>query len=385
MNEKIKKQSEEWHLIEMPFADRVDRFWNWFIENEKKLSEMINPKTSEDAEELTTLINEGTALISDKIYYNIGRDYEFSFSVEGWPDLFILYPYIISRMPDCLKSRWKFNPFNYGTDKAFGFRMFGIDLDTSQIMVRASYIESSGTFKIYYYEKNLNKLSADESDDAISVILGNTIGEAISFMYIEGIERVSESEDDMISLYDLRKHIKKILESHDKKLFDNPKENYIGYQINPKESNELRYDVILGYTCLDSLVQDYYNDSTDIFDHVNSFGAQAVFIAFQNPDNLEENEILNLRHNIEDKIIGKILEPMSLGQVIGGATGTQNSYIDLIVYDFDAFVNAVTPMLKQYPQIPFYLSEFRRHSKPLKLTEGVKTHRSWLHRLFGKH
>lgn len=104
MNEKIKQHVEDCN-IEMPFAYRVERFWNWFVENEKKLSEMIQPKTSEDANELTAFINEGTSLISDNLYYNLSVDNEFSFSVEGWPDLFILYPYIISRMPDCLKSR----------------------------------------------------------------------------------------------------------------------------------------------------------------------------------------------------------------------------------------------------------------------------------------
>lgn len=60
MNEKIKQHVEDCN-IEMPFADRVEKFWNWFVENEKKLSEMIQPKTSEDANELTAFINEGTS------------------------------------------------------------------------------------------------------------------------------------------------------------------------------------------------------------------------------------------------------------------------------------------------------------------------------------
>lgn len=111
--------------------------------------------------------------------------------------------------------------------------------------------------------------------------------------------------------------------------------------MNPQESDELRYDVIIGSTCLDSIVADYYNDSTDIFDHVNSFGAQVVFIAFPNPDDTDGNDILNLRHDIEDRISDEILEPMNIGQVIGGATGTHNSYIDLMVYDLITFTHVV--------------------------------------------
>ena len=91
--------------IYVPLAGRVERFWNWFVDNEATLSEMIHPKTQEDADEFMEFIHEGTALISENMNYNLGGDYEFTFSVEGWPDLFILYPYIISHMPESLKAK----------------------------------------------------------------------------------------------------------------------------------------------------------------------------------------------------------------------------------------------------------------------------------------
>lgn len=355
--------------IYVPLAGRVERFWNWFLDNETKLSGMLHPKTQEDAEEFMAFVREGTALISENMYYNLGGDYEFSFSVEGWPDLFIIYPYIISCMPESLKAKWKFYPFNRGTDAAFGFRMYGADIDTSKIMVQDSYLEKTGNFHISYYAQNLNALSENESDSAMWVILENTLGEGISFKYIDEIEQVAEPKVGMIPLPELRTHLKNTLESHDRKFFENPKEIYSTYRLNPQESDKLRYDVIIGSTCLDSIVADYYNDSTEIFDHVNSFGAQVVFIAFRNPDDTEGNDILNLRHDIEDRISDEILVPMKLGQVIGGASGTDNSYIDLIVYDLITFIHAVNPLLAQYPKLSFYLSDFRQHAGLTRLTE----------------
>ena len=359
--------------IYVPLAGRVERFWNWFVDNEATLSEMIHPKTQEDADEFMEFIHEGTALISENMNYNLGGDYEFTFSVEGWPDLFILYPYIISHMPESLKAKWKFNPFNRGTDAAFGFRMYGTDIDTAKIMVRASYIEKTGSFQISYHEKGLNALPVNESDGAMWVILENTLGEGVSFKYIDSIEPAAKPKDGMIPLPELRKHIKETLEAHDRKFFDNPKDIYSTYKLNPQESDQLRYDVIIGSTCIDSIVADYYNDSTDIFDHVNSFGAQVVFIAFPNPDDTDGNDILNLRHDIEDIISDKILEPMNLGQVIGGATGTHNSYIDLIVYDLITFIHVVKPLLAQYPNLSFYLSDFRQHAGLTRLTEATSS------------
>ncbi len=143
--------------------------------------------------------------------------------------------------------------------------------------------------------------------------------------------------------------------------------------MNPQESDELRYDVIIGSTCLDAIIADYYNDSTDIFDHVNSFGAQVVFIAFPNPDDTDSSDILKLRHDIEDRLSDEILEPMNLGQVVGGAAGTENSYIDLIVYDLITFINVVKPLLAQYPKLSFYLSDFRQHADLIQLTKATSS------------
>lgn len=351
--------------IYIPLTQRVDRFRNWFTENEAKLSEMISPDSQEDAEELIEFIREGTSMISDNMNYNLGGDHEFTFSVEGWPDLFILYPYIISRMPESLKSKWKFSPFNKGTDRPFGFRMFGEQIDTARIMVGASFVEKSGRFRISYYDRNLSSLSDRQSDQAMWIILENTLGEGVSFKYIDMIEQASAPEADMIPLPSLRNHIRTTLEAHEQKFFENPKDIFSTYRMNPQESEELRFDVMTGSTCFNPILADYYNDSTDIFDHINSFGAMAVFITFANPD---VNDILSLRHDIEDKISAELLEPMNLGMLLGGATGTTNSYIDLIVYDYITFINSVSEILKQYPEISFYLSEFRQHTGVTRLT-----------------
>lgn len=356
--------------IELPLTVRVEKFWNWFVENECKLSYMINPESQEDAERFMEFIHEGTSLISENLNYNLGGDYEFSFAAEGWPDLFVIYPYIISRMPECLKAKWKFYPFNQGTDKSFSFRMFDADIDTERLMVRASYIENTGRFNIAYYEDSLNELPGNESDNLMWIILENTLGEGVSFKYINAIEPASEAGDDMISLLQLRNHIKETLEAHDRTFFENPKDIFSTYKLNPQKSNDLRYDIIIGSTCLESIISDYYEDSTDVFDHVNSFGAQAVFIAFPNPADSDGHDVLNLRHEIEDRISGEILDPMNLGQITGGATGSCSSYIDLIVFDVLAFADSVRHVLEQYPQCSFYMSDFRQHAQLIRLTES---------------
>ena len=313
-------------------------------------------------------ISKGTNLISEDMHFNIGGDHEFTFSVEGWPDLFIIHPYIISCMPECLKGKWKFFPFNPGKVGSFAYRVHDTDVDMGKIMVKASYDEKRENFNIRYYDKNLCTLPEENSDGNFHVILELVLGEGVSFKYVNGIERASGIEEGMIALSGLRQHIEETVKSHGHEFFENPKDVYTGYQLTPKESDELRFDVIVGSTCLSSIVADYYHDSTELFDHANGFGAQALYIVFQN--GAGEDNILNFRHDLEDRITEEILEPGNFGVITGGATGTEYSYIDLFVYDFPAFAMKVRALLKEYSQFSFYISDFIRNGHILQLTEA---------------
>lgn len=353
----------------LPLTRRVKEFWNWFVENEEKLSGMMNPKSMEEADAFMEFISKGTNLISEDMHFNIGGDHEFTFSVEGWPDLFIIYPYIISCMPECLKGKWKFFPFNPGKVGPFAYRVHNTDVDMGKIMVKASYDEKRENFNIRYYDKNLCALPEENSDGNFHVILELVLGEGVSFKYVNGIERASGIEEGMIALSGLRQHIEETVKSHGHEFFENPKDVYTGYQLTPKESDELRFDVIVGSTCLDSIVADYYHGSTEIFDHADGFGVQALYMVFQN--GVGEDNILNFRHDLEDRITEEILEPGNLGVITGGATGTEYSYIDLFVYDLRAFVKKVIPLLDEYPEYSFYISDFIRNGRIHQLTEAA--------------
>ena len=353
----------------MPLTRRVKEFWNWFVENEEKLSGMMNPKSMEEADAFMEFISKGTNLISEDMHFNIGGDHEFTFSVEGWPDLFIIYPYIISCMPECLKGKWKFFPFNPGKVGSFAYRVHNTDVDMGKIMVKASYDEKRENFNIRYYDKNLCALPEENSDGNFHVILELVLGEGVSFKYVNGIERASGIEEGMIALSGLRQHIEETVKSHGHEFFENPKDVYTGYQLTPKESDELRFDVIVGSTCLSSIVADYYHGSTEIFDHADGFGVQALYMVFQN--GVGEDNILNFRHDLEDRITEEILEPGNLGVITGGATGTEYSYIDLFVYDLRAFVKKVIPLLDEYPEYSFYISDFIRNGRIHQLTEAA--------------
>lgn len=360
---------------EMPFRKRVEDFWEWFLANEAKLSEMVHARDENEADNFVEFIGQGANLISEDVHFNMGGDHEFTFSVEGWPDLFFLYSYVVSRMPDSLKGKWKFFPFNPGKQEPFRFKMYDTDVDMMDVQVAASYQEETNDFILTYYEKNLCALPEDKSWNVFYIMAEIMLGEGVTFQYIKTVEKAEKPQAGMIALPELRKHIEETLQAHDKKFIENPKDVYTTYKFAPKEADEelpLRYDVVIGSTCLNSLVAEYYQNTTELFDHINSFGAQAVYLNFPHHNGKDEDasSVLNFRHDLEDRINDEILVPEGLGLLLGGATGTESSYIDLLVFDFNQFADKVRVLLQEYPQYSFYLSDFRQNCRLFRLTEG---------------
>lgn len=369
MNDTLKQQID--NNIEIPFKSRVDAFWQWFMQNEAELSEMVEKRGEYDADTIVEFINKGTSLIAEDVHFNIGGDFEFTFSIEGNSHLFYLYPYLISRMPESLKGKWHFFPFNQGTDNSFEFQMYGVKVDMAEVQVAVSYNEEQNDFAISFYEESLCSLLEDQSYNAFYIMMEITLGEGISYQYISEVKRLDKSAEGMIPLPELRKHIIETLNLHGKEVFDNPQDVFISYQLEPEDNEELRYDVVVGSTNFSSLVSQYYQNDTELFDHINQFGARAVFIAFPYEDDGSDrrNEVLNFRYELEDRIEKEILKPDGLGILLGGASGTGSYYMDFLLFDVPAFLEKVVPLLREYPQYSFYLSDFRQDCRLTRLSE----------------
>lgn len=356
--------------VRLPFRKRVDDFWQWFAANETELSRMVEKRNEYDTDEVVKFVSQGTDLLSEDVHFNLGGNYEFTFSVEGHSDLFYLYPYLVSRLPEPFKEKWHFSPFNPGTDSTFSFGMYGVQVDMANIRVTVSYEEERNDFDILFYEQNLCSLPEAQSYNAFYIMMEIMLGEGVSYQYIADVKRADELSENMIPLPALRGYIRDTLESHNKKMYDNPREVYTSYRFEPEENEELRYDIVAGSTCFTPLLSQYYQDSTELFDHINRLGAQAVFLAFPfaNENEGDGKKVLDFRYELEDRLEAELLKPEGLGLLLGGAIGQGTCYIDLLLFDQPAFIEKVFFLLKEYPQYRFYLSDFRQHGNILCLS-----------------
>lgn len=357
--------------IGLPFKKRVQDFWKWFTDNEAELSRIVENRGQLDGGDAVGFITDGTNLINEDVHFNLGGDYEFTFSVEGNTHLFYLYPYIVSQLPVQFKDKWHFFPFNQGTDASFSFGMYGVNVDMAQVQVAVAYQEDINAFNVHFYEEQLCTLEETQSYNAYYIMMEIMLGEGLSYQYIANVERADVPLENMITLPELRTYITDTLKAHDQEVFDNPQQVYTGYRFEPQESEELRFDILAGSSCFQPLIADYYNGSTELSDRLNNFGVQAVFIVFAY-DNEEEGagkKTLDFRYELEDRLTAELLEPEGLGLLLGGAIGTGSCYIDLLLFDREAFLEKVIPFLEEYPQYCFYLSDFCQDGDLYRLFE----------------
>ena len=349
------------------FIERGNAFWSWFLENEEKLSDMVENNKEYETDDIVSFVSDGVGIISDELHFNIGGNHEFTFTVEQRDYLFYLLPWLCSRMPAELRGKWKAFPYMQSTGgNSFGFGMYDARLKTDDVMVFAEYDEASNTFNLRFYEENLCALEDDECYSAFRVVSKITVGEGLARVYINNLEKAAEVEAGMIPLTELEKYMLDIIEKSGRQLITRPDERYSVYSLTPEEG-PLRYDVTSGASCFTRLVAEYYRGETETANSFAELGAQAMFLstpAGENP--------LELRHELEDALETEVLGVRGSGEeigiVLGGAIGTENIYIDVLLYDKLLFEMRARDFLAGYKQ-SFLLCGFSQNGSRLKMTE----------------
>jgi hypothetical protein len=93
----------------------------------------------------------------------------------------------------------------------------------------------------------------------------------------------------------------------------------------------LRGDSFTGTTRNFRLLRDYFNAEGNMDDPLAGSGAEFVFVAIDSGI-LPRGEEIGFRGDLEDAIADRLGSHHS-GEAMGGACGTELSYIDLIIYD----------------------------------------------------
>ncbi len=358
------------------FKKRVENFWIWFTDNEATLSNMISmmndKKSPTDLEAMSSLVRNGLSLISDKLEYNLGRDFEFTFTCAGNSYLFYLTPYIISEMPEKFKEKWTFNPFMDGNvSNDLELKINDVTVGLSDMLVAVDYHKDSNRFNLQFFNEHVCKLDDRDAYHIFFLMMDIVIGESIGYQYIRTVNKSELKTDGMIPLTDLKQYIINKLENDNKQLFNNPQDRftYFTFKLKADQHSPFRYNVNQGGTTFRELFDSYYANDNAINLSLLRMGAVAVFLILTKHEDAELTTLNHLKYN-EALLHADDLAKKIVAQTSSIYTGVLDGiYIDFITYDLKEFLEKVPTIIElgNY-NCTFQFSYFKPYSEIISLT-----------------
>lgn len=125
-----------------------------------------------------------------------------------------------------------------------------------------------------------------------------------------------------------------------------PTDTYAAYHLKDQRSRGPRSDTIAGSSRCFQLLGDYFNADGPCAHPLADLGVDLVFVSIP-MDHFKQGNEVNGRSAIEDDVIAA-LQAEAPGISLGGATGRQNCYIDLALYDGERSLKIVKKVLRKH-------------------------------------
>ena len=339
-------------IMQEPFRSRVTKFWKSFSEEEHQIREMMDNKVQ--GETLLNFVDSILQIAFNKVYFEMGINnegkYELILTPEGNRARLMQLHYWLQYAPAHLWKKWNF----YSSKPAHGkpgasIVMFDVNLSDEDIIIYPEVDSNKNKVNIEIYCPKLMALEENQRYSMFFIYMDQFIGELYTMEYVGYVDFVeNELDKTSTTIAKLRTFIDKAIEGNEWPKYENPTEIYSGYQMDPKENEgwTLREDVLSGYTSCTPILNEYYNKESHQFDEAKENGVVFGFLFFEN-SNIPRENIVNFRGDIEDKIADQTA-PSGIANCLGGATGFHFSYIDFIIYDYDAFMVIAKDILSAY-------------------------------------
>lgn len=228
-------------------------------------------------------------------------------------------------------------------------QMYGVSVDANEVMVYANFEEKS--VDMCLYNKTLSKLKSEDENKAYTlafILCDNVVGETAMINTLGDFEIVDEPREKGVALTDFADLID---DKFGKEASSEPLKQFSFYELEPR-SDALRDDVFMGYTSLISLLNEYYDGKSDIYNEAYELGINFCFLVLYHGGDVQFG--IDSKTKIEDE-----LETSTFCEGMGAATGTKHSYVDLICFDKDELEKAVSKFSKEL-DIKIEICEFKR-------------------------
>ena len=176
------------------------------------------------------------------------------------------------------------------------------------------------------------------------LFLDETLGEYGTQQWIGEIKLSPKRLADSIPLEELPDFLRRVEAEHGWKKLP-PGEIHVVYRCEEPHRRFLQGDIAVGSTMHPSLGNEYLRAEGQLEDPLSGTGADYVFVAFD-ARILPAGAEATARGEIEDAL-DQALKTSASGRLLGGAWGTTNAYIDLLLFDGPASLEIVQQVLRE--------------------------------------
>ena len=345
----------------MSFKSNVAAFWAWFAEHAAQIGADIEAQAHGDIlKEFSTQLDR----VFGKAHFLIGGragDFDLTISPEGNRSTLFLSRFWKEQAPEI--PGWTFFHLKPPAGKAgggFGLR-FEVEqgnpsIDWSDVHVLPTPNAETKKLDIALYCEKLKDVDERTWFSYVFLLLDDCLGEAYTESAIGAIDRGQKKRWSMIPFGKLYDYVVRTFQKNGWQLFENPDEVASAYRMDPKTDIQGdRDDIAIGYTYHPGLINDYLGGTGEVIHAMRAVGAEYLFLVY-NHAHVPLDQKVPYRAPIEDAL-DELLLSRNLGRLLGGATGSLNSYIDLLVFDMDEFDALVPEVLAQFDiairRVPF--------------------------------
>ncbi|MBR7148407.1 MAG: suppressor of fused domain protein, partial [Firmicutes bacterium] len=338
----------------VPFRLRVEKFWEEFEAREAELRLLMDEEKIEEAVDLTN------ALLSyafHDAFFELGKSedrYKLVLTAEGQRHRLFLLNYWWDHAPEALMDRWDFHVgrLRESNVNQWKLQMFGMEISAEEVRVWPELVEDKMDVVLYHPvlaqyiggEGEEGKRLEDQAYGTAEILLDQALGELMAINTVGGLEVLGQPLDaQSMTLAELYDYGKANCSDWDA----NPCDGYMSYRAVPLDNWRLREDVIAGSSCVNRLVNEYYGEEREIFTEALEDGAIFGFLFFNN-DGTDPFNLVNCRASVEEQLEERGEEYC---KVIGGATGTYFTYIDVVCFDQIEFLTLATEILNERKEL----------------------------------
>lgn len=321
----------------MTFKDRVAEFWDWYARVADRFYETIEQGRCAD---LTTEVGDFMQQTLPHLSWVFGPGlkggHSFTVTGEGYLPRQLLAEYWHSRAREI--PNWTFygsrQPVPVESLKDVAIQVGEQEqVDVETFMLKTSVDDEAKAIDIVAWHPALQQVPEEHHFQILFLLLDEALGEFGTQTWLGDIkiEPFTESEKTKM-LSELPAFVRQVSDYHEwEKL--SPLKSYTCYEVST-QTNSRRGDTVVGTTCIpDTVIEFLENDGKLPEDPFDGIGAEFAYVAIDAsvfPDGAQTD----VRGNIEDAL-NDALESELSGRTLGGAFGTDESYIDLLLFDGD--------------------------------------------------